>query len=136
MRHTIKLLSFLASTVTMSVGFYDLYKHFPLFSSFLNQYLHSAAEWFEQTIMLRMTILMGYIIYFSGPFALVFNFFMSSTVLLRLVNGLMYPILYPFKLLRATITLSYELLLPLIRLVRIITSAGLSFVRTLIAFPA
>jgi len=52
----------------MAIGFYDLYKNLPIFHSFIGDYIN----WLEDLIYLRMTILMGYIIYFTGPFNYIF----------------------------------------------------------------
>ena len=41
MRHLVKAIAFVASLITMFIGFYDLYKHFPIFSSFINAYAES-----------------------------------------------------------------------------------------------
>lgn len=64
MRHLVKLISFVASCVTMSIGFYDLYMHLPIFRNFLNAHFHSWVRWLEEIIYIRMTILAGYIFYF------------------------------------------------------------------------
>ena len=46
-RKVLRLVSFLASIITVSIGFYDLYKHFPLFSYWLNEYMSEWVCWLE-----------------------------------------------------------------------------------------
>ena len=68
MRHTVRALTFIASCVTMAIGFYDLYKNLPVFKDLIGNYISSI----EDLIYLRITILMGYVLYFLSPVSFLF----------------------------------------------------------------
>ena len=91
-RKLLRAIVFLASCVTLSIGLYDLYKHFPMFSTFLGDYMSELTEWLEEMIQLRMTLLMGYIIYLSTPFQYLFEYLFFSTASWDLLYSVCYPI--------------------------------------------
>lgn len=46
-RHILRIITFLTSCVTLSMGLYDLYKHFPGFGTFFSAYATMAIDWLE-----------------------------------------------------------------------------------------
>jgi len=113
MRKTQRVIVFIASCVTLSIGFYDLYKNFPLFSTFVNAYFHSWSDWFEEQLVLRMTMLKIYIIYFSGPFAGLFQMLFISESTWLLLGQIFYPFVYIISCIKSTVALFYDMFLPL-----------------------
>jgi hypothetical protein len=140
MRHLVKLISFLASCITMAIGFYDLYMHFPVFRNFLNAHFHSWVQWLEEIIYIRMTILAGYIFYF--PFQSSLDLLIGSENLLMLVgwvlwffNTLFYPVFYLLWLIKSSIVICYELLLPIFALIRILVMTTWNLIWTVLNLP-
>ena len=140
MRHLVKIISFLASCITMAIGFYDLYMHFPVFRNFLNAHFHSWVEWLEEIIYIRMTILAGYI--FCIPFKSILGFFIGSENLVFLVgwilwfvNTLCYPLFYAFWLVKSIVVILYELLLPIFALIRLTVMTIWNLFWTLMSLP-
>ena len=140
MRHLIRIIAFIASCITMAIGFYDLYMHFPVFRNFLQTHFHSWVEWLEEIIYIRMTILAGYI--FCIPIKSTLDFLIGSENLVFIfswvlwcANTLCYPLFYALWLLKSTIVILYELLLPIVALVRLIVMAVYNLVWTLLSLP-
>jgi hypothetical protein len=114
----------------MAIGFYDLYKNLPMFNSFIGDYIN----WLEDLIYLRMTILMGYIIYFTGPFSYMFyNIF--NPLVLDMAYKAIYPAIYIASCLKAVIILFYELLLPVQAVIILFFKTGWHLLSTVLYLP-
>ena len=85
--------------------------------------------------MLRMTVLMGYVFYFTGPAAMMFDFFFRSKLLLGLAYGLLYPFIQIGKVFFAIGKLMHEFLLPLITLVRLTVQTFTSLIWNVFSLP-
>lgn len=120
----------MASCVTMAIGFYDLYKNLPMFNSFIGDYIN----WLEDLIYLRMTILMGYIIYFTGPFSYMFyNIF--NPLVIDIAYKAVYPAVYIASCVKALIILLYDLLLPIQAVIILFLKTGWHLVSTVLYLP-
>ena len=114
----------------MAIGFYYLYKNLPVFNSFIGDYIN----WLEDLIYLRMTILMGYIIYFTGPFSYMFyNIF--NPLVLKMAYKAIYPVIYLATCFKAVIILLYELLLPVQAVIILFFKTGWHLVSTVLYLP-
>ena len=140
MRHTVRIVCFIASCITMSIGFYDLYMHFPVFRNFLNAHFHSWVEWLEEIIYIRMTILAGYIFYlpFKSTLELVIGsenlvFFLSW--MLWFINTLLSPLYYILWIFKSSVVILYELLLPIFALIRITLMMLWNLIWTILNLP-
>jgi hypothetical protein len=79
-RKLLRVVVFLASCITLTIGLYDLYQHFPVFSSFLSDQMKEWTSWVGEIIYIRTTLVISNIIYFSSPLWYYFDcFFLSET---------------------------------------------------------
>ena len=109
----------------MSIGFYDLYKNLPVVHNLMGDYLYDWTDWLEQMIYFRMSILIGYIVYFTGPFSAIFDyFFIGESFLWPMMYSVLSPFFYVAWLLKAFVSLIFDLLLPVLALFGLIFRAG------------
>ena len=133
-RKALRLISYVASVITVSIGFYDLYKHFPLFSFWLNEYMSEWASWLEQMIMLRMTFLISYIIYYSEPLQQWGNIFFAAAEYTQ-IERLFFPVYYLFRCIKGTLIILYELSLPVTALICFLLSSGWNLIWSFLTLP-
>jgi hypothetical protein len=133
-RKVVRLITFFASLITVSIGFYDLYKHFPMFSEILNESIGGWVLWFEQIIALRVGFIISSLLYFSEPFQSWFNI-LFGVEQWSFLERLFFPVIYCLSMLRGIITLIYDLFLPVFALVYLIVSSGFMLVFTVITLP-
>ena len=119
----------------MSIGFYDLYKHLPVFSNFIGDYLTDWSDCLEEMIYVRMTILIGYIVYFTGPFSAIFDFFIGSSATWSVINYMLYPVYSVTWCIKSIFTLTLEMLLPIWALVALIIRAGWHLIWCILSLP-
>lgn len=94
MRRVMAVIIFMFSLITMLLGFYDLYKNIPQLRDFLSSHLGKCFETFEQAIVLRFSMLLGYIIASSQVFR---NFISSFVIFQPYVLALIQQIAYEFE---------------------------------------
>lgn len=94
MRHTVRIICFLASCITLSIACYDLYKNFPLLRTFLDTYFKETHEWLEQIFHEQVTVWMGCILYVFWPLQYFYETLKSSEMFMQVINGALYPIVY------------------------------------------
>ena len=133
-RKVVRIITFFASLITVSIGFYDLYKHFPMFSEILNESIGGWVLWFEQMIALRVGFIISSLLYFSEPFQSWFNIIFGVEQW-TFLERLFFPVIYCLSVLRGIITLFYDLFLPVFALIYLIVSSGCSLVFTLLTLP-
>ena len=129
----LRIITFFASLITVSIGFYDLYKHFPMFSVLLNDYMSGLTSWLEEMIALRMTLLISYIIYYSEPVHAWCAFFFSSQW--TMFEGFFFPVIYLFKCIKGILIIFYELFLPLYALICLMFRSGWNLIVTILTLP-
>lgn len=73
MRHTVRVVCFIASCITLSIACYDLYKNFPVLRGFLDSYFKETSEWINKIFHARVTELMSGILYVAWPLKIVYE---------------------------------------------------------------
>jgi hypothetical protein len=86
-------------------------------------------------IYVRMTILIGYIVYFTGPFAAIFDFFIGSSATWPLFNNLLYPVYSLTWCIKSAFMLSYEMLLPIWALIGLVMRTGWHLIWGILSLP-
>ena len=134
-RKLLRVIVFLASCITLAIGLYDLYQHFPVFRNFLSDQMKEWTTWIGEIIYIRITLIMGYIIYFSSPFWYFIDYFYLSETSWVMFDQLIYPFYYIYKSLKAIVTILYELILPINALICLVVRSGISLVATTLKLP-
>ena len=83
-------------------------------------------------VYVRITVLMGYIIYFTAPLGTMFEAFLVSSSTL---STLTYPVWYLFWCLKTFLILVFELIYPLWGMASLILGLGWSLITTILALP-
>ena len=91
MRHTVRVICFIASCITLSIACYDLYKNFPLLRGFLDSYFKETQEWLGEIFHARVTEVMACILYVAWPLQFVFETLKQSEMFVMCLNGAFYP---------------------------------------------
>lgn len=91
--------------------------------------------WIGEIIYIRITLIMGYIIYFSSPFWYFIDYFYLSETSWVMFDQLIYPFYYIYKSLKAIVTILYELILPINALICLVVRSGISLVATTLKLP-
>ena len=91
MRHTVRLICFIASCITLSIACYDLYKNFPLLRAFLDKYFKETFTWLEEICQGYAAAIMGSILYFAWPLQFLYETLKQSEVFIMLLNAGLYP---------------------------------------------
>jgi len=93
-------------------------------------------------VVIRMSILMGYIIYFASPFTSIFailfqpeSFFPIFSVVRLVVSELFSPIYYMMWLIKGVLTIIYEVLSPVLTLFIIIFKTIGSVIKAIFYLP-
>lgn len=133
-RKILRIITFIASIITVSIGFYDLYKHFPLFSDWLNSNMFGLVTWIEQMIALRMTLLISYIIYFSEPLQQWAGVMFAAAEYTQ-IERLFFPLIYFCKSVKGIVIILYELILPVNALIMFICSSLFNVVWGVLNLP-
>mmetsp|Transcript_7302 Transcript_7302/g.10301 ORF Transcript_7302/g.10301 Transcript_7302/m.10301 type:complete len:97 (+) Transcript_7302:1497-1787(+) len=94
MRHTVRVVCFLASCITLSIALYDLYKNFPLLRTFLETYFKETNEWLEKIFHEQVTVWISCVLYVFWPLQFVLDTLKSSELFMQLLNGAIYPLIY------------------------------------------
>lgn len=76
MRRVMAVVIFIFSLITMLLGFYDLYKNIPQLREFLSSTFGNFFIMFEEAIILRLSVLLGYLIASSQSF----QYFLLNTL--------------------------------------------------------
>jgi hypothetical protein len=130
-RKILRLITFFASIITVSIGFYDLYKHLPMFQKFLNAYLKGWVKWLNQTIALKVGLM---IMYLQEPFTKWFTllFGEGDWTLLQLV---FFPLIYCIQVITSITTIIYDLLVPILALIYDTFTIGFSLIASILMLP-
>jgi len=94
MRTTAKILFMAVSTVSMVLGFYDLYKNIPGLRNALSVYIKPLTDWLELHASLRLSMLLTYLAAKSHLFQW---FFLKLSAVTRVLQPLVRYILAPFQ---------------------------------------
>ena len=114
-RHILRIIAFCTSCVTLSMGLYDLYKHFPGFGTFFSAYMTIAIEWLEGQVFMKITrIALSFLYPCKQMMDNLFNLPGTWNVLFYVL----YPLYYLLWFMRSTLVLIYEVLSPIILLFR------------------
>lgn len=73
-RFAVRYIIFLASLITMALGFWDLYKNVPVFKNLISNYMESMMQVIDSFVVLRLSLLLGYVISLSSPFSSMLSF--------------------------------------------------------------
>jgi hypothetical protein len=73
MRHTVRVVCFIASLITLSIACYDLYRNFPLLRDFLDKYFTETHEWLEKIFHENAAAFMGSCLYVAWPLTFVYE---------------------------------------------------------------
>lgn len=73
MRHTVRVICFIASCITLSIACYDLYRNFPVLKSFLDSYFAETHSWLEEIFHDNAAALMGCVLYVAWPLTFVYE---------------------------------------------------------------
>lgn len=135
MRHTVRVVCFLVSCITLSIACYDLYKNFPLLRTFLETYFKEYNEWLERIFHEQVTVWMGIIFYVAWPLQFVLDTLKSSEMFMHVLNGAIYPLIYLGQSFFALMKLLVDLLWPIKALMSLIVRYSLSLVWNMLCLP-
>ena len=96
MRHTVRVVCFLASCITLSIACYDLYKNFPLLRNFLDTYFKETHEWIETIFRDNVAAFMSTCLYVAWPLTYVYETLRASDLFVYMLNTSVYPFVYLF----------------------------------------
>ena len=135
MRHSVRIIAFLASCITVSIGFYDLYRHFPVFQVFLNSTYAVWVDWLKEIVAIRITLFCNFLFYFQTPFLAFFETFIEYETLMTGIYYLFYPLICLCQTIVAILTLIWEMFLPLKAVVSLFLRTSWSAIWALISLP-
>jgi len=91
-RFAVRYIIFLASLITMSLGFWDLYKNVPVLRDLFSHYMESFMQVIDSFVVLRLSLLLGYIISFSSPVSRLLSFIFQPGVFGALLTHVIEPL--------------------------------------------
>lgn len=135
MRHTVRIVCFIASLITLSIACYDLYRNFPVLKGFLDKYFSETHEWLEEIIHDNVAAFMGCCLYVAWPLTFVYETLRQSEMFLFALNGALYPFVYVGTSLLALIKLIFDLLWPVKALISIIIRSSFTLIWNILCLP-
>eukprot|EP00347_Sterkiella_histriomuscorum_P004028 403362021 len=149
-RFLVKYLVTLMSILTMILGFWDLYKNVPFINTLIQTHLQSLYQFFEDHVIIRLSMLLGLILSKSTPFINFINWILRPGVfslivnlllplfdlLLLIINEVLYPFVQVLKLLKLTLILIYEIISPVFIFGYEIIKLKISLIKLLFYMPA
>ena len=102
MRNVMAYVIFFMSLITMLLGFYDLYKNIPAIHGFLHETFGPILDWFEEKVILRLSILLGYIVASSNHFTRFIKILFSPVItgpiyfIIELITSMLSPLVSVF----------------------------------------
>ena len=135
MRHSVRVICFIASCITLSIACYDLYKNFPLLRTFLETYFKETNEWLDRIFHEQFSVWMGMILYVFWPLQFVLDTLKSSELFMLAVNTAFYPLVYLTQSLWALLKLLFDLLWPVKALISLVIRSSFSIVWNILCLP-
>lgn len=135
MRHTVRIICFIASCITLSIACYDLYRNFPVLKSFLDTYFAETHVWLEEIFKANTSALMGCFLYVAWPLTFVYETLSQSQMFLFAFNSAMYPFIYVGSSLLALFKLIFDLFWPVKALISIVFRWSFQLVWSIICLP-
>ena len=141
MRNVMAYIIFFMSLFTMLLGFYDLYKNIPAIHGFLHGTFGPLLDWFEEKVILRLSILLGYVVASSHHFTRFITLLASPVItgpvyfVIELITSMLTPIISVFGFCSDFLKPVLNFVYTVVALVLIVAKHAKDFIFTTVILP-